>query len=64
MKIKCFICKKELEIEDSYAYIGKDRTYRKVEKADYENVPDYIINTSSKTDVIFVCEECFKEKTK
>jgi hypothetical protein len=63
MKINCFICKNELDIADSYAYIGKDRKYRKAEKADFENVPEHIINTSSKTDVIFVCEACYKEKS-
>ena len=63
MKTKCFICKEEIVLESSYAYIGRDRTYRKAEKSDYKGIPEHVINSSGKTDVIFVCEKCYKVKT-
>lgn len=63
MKSECFICKAPIVVEESYAYIGRDRQYRKAEKDDYEGVPEHIINSSSKTDVVFVCEKCYKEKS-
>jgi hypothetical protein len=64
MQIKCYLCQKPVELEQSYVYVARERKYRKTEKTDYEKIPPYVINTSSRTDLLFVCEDCFREKTK
>ena len=62
MKIACFICKNELDINDSYCYRGKTRRYTKTTPEDYKDIPRHVVNTASRTDVIFVCAACYEKK--